>query len=241
MCIFYGMRHTECELKQSGVLVYGSLCYWIQCEFNTLRPRQNGRCFADDTFKRIFLNENVRISIKISLKFVPMGPINNNPALVQIMAWRRPGDKPLSEPMMVSLLTYICITRPQWVSNLCGTFCHHLHFTSWDQQAVLSPWDWPEMCRDRVWMFLYGKPGVDLPAHLTLDILEFFKEPSVWFDILCEWLKLTHRIWLKLTIINNKNMLDISSQYRICCSHGDVRSQGITSWWYWPRSPGKLW
>ena len=42
----------------------------------TLRPRQNGRRFSDDTFKRIFLNENVRISIKISLKFVPKGPIN---------------------------------------------------------------------------------------------------------------------------------------------------------------------
>ena len=31
------------------------------------------------------------------------------------MAWRWPGNKPLSEPMLVSLLTYICITRPQWV------------------------------------------------------------------------------------------------------------------------------
>ena len=31
------------------------------------------------------------------------------------MAWRRPGDKPLSEPMMVSLPTHICVTRPQWV------------------------------------------------------------------------------------------------------------------------------
>ena len=39
--------------------------------FNTLRPRQNGRHFADDTFKRISLNENVRISIKISLNVVP--------------------------------------------------------------------------------------------------------------------------------------------------------------------------
>ena len=83
---------------------------------NTLRPRQNGRRFADDMFKRIFLNENIRISIKISLKFVPKGPINNNPALVQIMAWRRSGDKPLSEPMMVSLLTHIWVTRPQWVN-----------------------------------------------------------------------------------------------------------------------------
>ena len=74
--------------------------------FNTLRPRQNRRHFADDVFKCNFLNENVWIPIKISLKFVPKGPINNIPALVQIMACRRSGDKPLSEPMMVSLPTH---------------------------------------------------------------------------------------------------------------------------------------
>ena len=89
--------------------------------FNSLRPRQNGRNFADDTFNRIFVNENVRISVEISLKFVPKGPINDIPALIQIMAWRRPGDNSLSEPVMVSLPTHICvnrhiyITRPQWV------------------------------------------------------------------------------------------------------------------------------
>ena len=82
---------------------------------NTSRPRQNGRHFPDDIFKCIFLNENVCISIEISLMFVPKGPINNIPALVQIMAWRRPGDKPLSEPTLVCLLTHICVTRPQWV------------------------------------------------------------------------------------------------------------------------------
>ena len=90
-------------------------------QLNTLRPRQNGRHFADDSFKRIFLNENSRILIKISIKFVPKGPINNNPALVQIMAWRRSGDKPLSEPMMISLLTHICVTRPQWVNKAMNT------------------------------------------------------------------------------------------------------------------------
>ena len=83
--------------------------------FNTLRPRRNRRHFADDIFKCILMNENVKISIKFSLKSVPRGPINNIPALVQIMAWRRSCDKPLSEPMMVSLLTHICVTRPQWV------------------------------------------------------------------------------------------------------------------------------
>ena len=70
---------------------------------NTLRLRQNGHYFADDTFKCIFLNETLRISNKISLKFVPKGPINNIPALVEIMAWYRSGDKPLSEPMMVKI------------------------------------------------------------------------------------------------------------------------------------------
>ena len=50
---------------------------------------------------------------KFSVKFVPKGPINNISALVQIMACCRPGNKPLSEPMMVSLLTHICVTQPQ--------------------------------------------------------------------------------------------------------------------------------
>ena len=84
-------------------------------EFNTLRPILNRRHFADDIFKCIFENENEWISPRISLKFVPKVRINNIPALVQIMAWHRPGDKPLSEPMMVSLPTHICVTRPQWV------------------------------------------------------------------------------------------------------------------------------
>ena len=91
--------------------------YSIVIYLNSLRPRQNGRFFADDTFKRIFLNENIRISTKNSLKFVPKGLINNIPALVLMMAWRRPGDKPLSEPMMVRSLTHICVTRPQWVNG----------------------------------------------------------------------------------------------------------------------------
>ena len=76
-----------------------------------------------------FFNENVWISLKISLKFVPKGPINNIPALIQIMSWRRPGDKPLSEPMLVSVLMHLCITQPQWVIFFCHgdvyLVCHH--------------------------------------------------------------------------------------------------------------------
>ena len=55
---------------------------------------------ADDNVGCIFLNENDRISIQISLKIVPRRPINNKPALVQVMAWRRTGARPLPETML---------------------------------------------------------------------------------------------------------------------------------------------
>ena len=55
---------------------------------------------ADDNFGWIFLNENDRILIPISLKFVPKSPIDNESALIQVMAWCRTGDKPLLETML---------------------------------------------------------------------------------------------------------------------------------------------
>ena len=64
------------------------------------RRIENGRRFADYTFKRTFSNENVRIAIKISLKFVPKGPIDKKSALVQVMDCRRFGAKPLPETML---------------------------------------------------------------------------------------------------------------------------------------------
>ena len=122
---------------------------------NTLRPRQNGRHFAHDIFKCIFLNGNVWIRIKISMKFVPKGPINNIPALVQIVAWRRPGDKPLSEPMVVNLTTHICVTRPQWVNyDLRGTSISlqcdkgsNILATIYVCQRVQALQDFPPICR----------------------------------------------------------------------------------------------
>ena len=82
--------------------------------FNTLRPRQNGRHFPD-IFKCMLLNENVWISLKISLTFFPKVRINNLPALVRTMVSHRSGAKPLSEAMMISLLTQICVSRSQLV------------------------------------------------------------------------------------------------------------------------------
>ena len=55
--------------------------------------------FTDGNFKCI-LNENYRITIQISPKFVSRSVMDNKPALVQVMAWYRRGDKPLPEPML---------------------------------------------------------------------------------------------------------------------------------------------
>ena len=55
---------------------------------------------ADDIFNCIFLYENGKIPLQISLKYVPKSPIDNKPALVQVMIWRLFGAKPLPTPMM---------------------------------------------------------------------------------------------------------------------------------------------
>ena len=68
--------------------------------FKSSPSGQNGHHFADDIFTRILVNENFCNLIKISQNFIPKGPIDNNLALVQIMAWRRIGDKPIFEPLL---------------------------------------------------------------------------------------------------------------------------------------------
>ena len=116
-------------VDSSSFFLYGNmLCRQCKSKIYYIFPsdllnilRQNGLHFPDDIFKWIFLNENVWITINISLKFIPRGPINNIPTLVQVMAWRRPGNKRLSEPMMVRLPTHICVTQPQWVNTLRAT------------------------------------------------------------------------------------------------------------------------
>ena len=96
----------------------GGVSLAVSIEFVTVAT---GRDFADDILKCILLNGNIRVSINISQKIVHKGHIYNIPALVQIMAWHRLGDKPLSEPMMVNLLTNIYVTWPQWVKGYLRT------------------------------------------------------------------------------------------------------------------------
>ena len=105
-----------------------SFIYYLCCSigsFNILRPRQNGRKVPDEIFKCIFFNEKISIEIKIPLKFVPKGAINSILSLVQIMGRRRPGDNPLSEPMIV-MLQRICIYASLGLNELVefeGSWC----------------------------------------------------------------------------------------------------------------------
>ena len=138
----YYLGLNELIIKTSHVWL--EICYfWFlttMLRFNTLRPRRNGRHFPDDILKCIFLNENVWIPIEISLKFVRKGPVDNIPALVYLMAWHRPGDKPLSEPMMISLPMHICVTRPQWVKwwlSLSLNCQHCTESTLVDEEAYI--------------------------------------------------------------------------------------------------------
>ena len=77
---------------------------------NTLRFRHNNRHLAQDIFPSFCLNGNVWTLLKMSLKCVTGVRINDIPVLVQIMVWRWPGDKPLSD--------IFCVTRTQWVKSV---------------------------------------------------------------------------------------------------------------------------
>ena len=97
--------------------------------------------FPDDTFKCIFLNENMSVAIEISLKFVPKCIINNIPALVQIMAWRWPGDKPSSFPIVIIFFrsrvsemfgTSYSVTYCIYIPGKLG-FCSHHYCAVYDE------------------------------------------------------------------------------------------------------------
>ena len=102
LCVLAVLRHTT----------LWQLLYPLLSHLNSLRPRRNEQHFADDIFNCLFLNENVWIPIKISLKIVPMGPIDNIPSLVQIMAWRRRSasvSESLHTDVDIAIYTYICM------------------------------------------------------------------------------------------------------------------------------------
>ena len=86
--------------KLFGLRFYVS--FWWYCSRSViLFPHDKMAAFSQTIFSDAFSwMKKFKISIKMSLNFVPKGSIDNNPALVQIMAWRQTGDKPLSEPIL---------------------------------------------------------------------------------------------------------------------------------------------
>ena len=93
--------------KQGLPIPWHCIHFWgWDVQNDTFSPRKNRRRFGDDIFNLSLFLEDYRILIQISLQFVSSDLINNNPSLVQIMAWRRTGAKPLSEPMM-ALFVYM--------------------------------------------------------------------------------------------------------------------------------------
>ena len=127
-------------------------------KFNTMRLRQNWCHFADDIFKCISSNEDIWISLTISLKFVPSVRIIDIPALFQIIAWHRPGNKSLSEPMMVRLLTHHASLRLIEL-NLSGAYLHNgatLHVADpiMSIPCLLMPWLLKSPGQQQPWYWL---------------------------------------------------------------------------------------
>ena len=87
-----------------------------------------------------FLERTLLNLQKKSLWFIPWDVVTNMAALPQIMGWRRSGDRPLSEQMMVSLLTFICVTR--WVNTivilLWNYCCWTFFFNKWKKKYILK-------------------------------------------------------------------------------------------------------
>ena len=118
----------------------------------TITPllRRNWRHFTEGSFKCIFSYENVLILIKFALTFIPKCPINNILELVQVMAWHRLGDKPLSEPMIISL-THICVTRRQWISIMACIPSIHIWVLYHCKDGYQCWRIWPIRC----WNWIY--------------------------------------------------------------------------------------
>ena len=103
----YYKKETKVGSQNFGYQIWFCTRLMMSVDLNVLthwgqhiEAETNGRHFPDDIFKWIFFNENCFILLQISIKCVCNGPIDNNSALVQIMARRPTGDKPLSEPML---------------------------------------------------------------------------------------------------------------------------------------------
>ena len=118
------------------------------------------------------------------------------------MAWRRSGDKPLFEPMMVSLLTHISVTRPRWTSYRYqrvpgASLIHRLAeqvFKLYRYHTVLSMpagWSILKMIEDKSkeysWMVTVNDVAYDVGRYVSTSNTEymFFTKPLPPIFIFC--------------------------------------------------------
>ena len=230
--VLYGTKPLPSQCWVRFMSPYGTTKpQWV----NTLRPRQNGCHFADDIFKYIFLNENAWILLKISLKFVRKVRINNILALVQIIAWRRPGNKPLSEPMMVSLLTYICVTRPLWVKqcnkiNLLVIYLQsnsaYTRFSFWAGTGI----GWLSLPKV---LMIYLLPAWiciwHVPKHTQRCVLSEFS----WHQIYEPFQGTTSVAPGKYCLSRTSNMCILGKQNRFCMPTKETANKSLNFWSEW--------
>ena len=85
----FSVNHGRLLRESTGNIDHKYCNEWKQvvCSTNSYPPGHNGQHFTDDIFEHIFLNANVNISIQMSLKCVPRGPMDSKLTLVQVMAY----------------------------------------------------------------------------------------------------------------------------------------------------------
>ena len=139
MYLFSFWKHNS-SLNKTAIIAHYHEVHFLVCKHinvyristeyyplvsKTLMLRQNGCHFANNIFKLIFLYQNFGVLIQISFRYVPRGSINDKPGLAQIMAWCQRGNKPLSKPLWLYLLTHTCVTRPRWVNQTLISIMSH--------------------------------------------------------------------------------------------------------------------
>ena len=160
--------------------------------FNSLRPRQNGRHFPDNIFKCIFMNENIQTTIKISLKFVPRSPIDNNPALVvssNEFIWQRlicifsvflSGSSTRAPHLSVRFPWVLCSSAVS-----CGQPCCRGYQPNWLLPARL-----------RFWMKRRGRKNSVVPRWLQVCGTASLSEWKVFYSLASGRLMKIYKDWI---------------------------------------------
>ena len=89
------------------------------------------------TFSIVFTWMKMVVPIQVSLKYISMSPINSKLALVQVMAWRRAGDKPLPELMMTQLIHAYVRQKGRWVTGIDTKI--EVSPTTWEAHPRANP------------------------------------------------------------------------------------------------------